>query len=89
LKFIQVSSDFYWSGGQNSGEDGAMLPFLFWRVSLAALSSPRSGALRVSQCDPWGDPITSDSPRRAESAGATWLPRPSPTVLSAQILAFL
>ena len=39
-------------GGQNSGEDGAILPFLFWRVSLGRRRSPRPGAAEVSRGEP-------------------------------------
>jgi hypothetical protein len=41
-------------GGQNSREVQSTLPFLFWRVSLAALTSREPGELRVSLGDPWG-----------------------------------
>jgi hypothetical protein len=38
--------------GQNLGEDGAMLPFLFWRVSIGRRRSPPSGAAEVSRGEP-------------------------------------
>jgi hypothetical protein len=47
--------------GQNSGEVNSTLPFLFWRVSVAALSSRKSGDARVSR----GDPSPATRPRRA------------------------
>ena len=50
-------------GEQDSGEDGSMLPFLFWRASIGRRRSPPSGAAEVSRGDPWGDPLTYVSPR--------------------------
>jgi hypothetical protein len=69
-------------GGQNSGEDGAMLPFLFWRVSIGRRCSPPLGAAEVSRGEPGvipgcarGDPLTCVSPRGvAQSADVTLLP---------------
>jgi hypothetical protein len=37
-------------GGQNLGEDGAMLPFLFWPVSIGRGRSPRPG---ITICRVW------------------------------------
>lgn len=74
---------------EDSEEDDGLLLFStprgWFDIACAVLAgeprrleiTPRSGALRVSRGDPWSDLITCDSPRRAESAGATWLPWPS------------
>ena len=39
-------------GGRTWGEDGAMLPFLFWRVSIERRRSLPSGAAEVSRGEP-------------------------------------
>jgi hypothetical protein len=48
-------------GGAKVGEDGSMLPFLFWRVSVGRRRPPPSGAAEVEVSR--GDSLTCVSPR--------------------------
>src|ERR1700731_4156132 len=66
----------YGGWSQNSGDHEVTLPFLFWRVSLAALSSCDPGAAGVSRGGPVGGQLmlnggwSSPATRRKNNAAA-------------------
>jgi hypothetical protein len=60
--------------GKDSAHVDAILPFLFWRVSLGR-RSPRSGERQMSRGDPWVRPGVRPSPvshRRRAYIAAAW-----------------
>jgi hypothetical protein len=70
MLYLHISKPLGGGGLQNLGDDGAMLPFLFWRVSIGRQRSPPSGAAEVSRGElgvipgcARGDPLTCVSPR--------------------------